>query len=77
MYCLSKRLSLMDRYVRIKERIRRQEARIEVQQAKTLTLEAALVHQQHKLRVAEKQHTRLLKESWKIHAGFTPAEDMS
>ncbi len=73
-YKLSKRLSLMDRYCRIKERIRRQEARIEVQSNKLWTLEQAVISQQHRVRVAEKQHRRLLRQSYDCHAGFMRGE---
>ncbi len=56
---MPKKLSLMDRYHRSCQRVRRQAIAVEIQQAKVSNLQDALFTQQERLRVVEKQQRKL------------------
>ena len=73
-YKLSKRHTLMEKYVALMQRIRNQEARVEVQEAKLHGLVCRTEDQRKRVLAAKKEQRKLLKQSFAMHAGFLPKE---
>ncbi len=73
-YVIRQRMTPINKYIRLCERLRAQDSRVEVQQRKLNTIEAHLNAQKNKLRVAQKRQRTLLRETYTYHAGFTEEE---